>query len=544
MTVRAPQLPSRLKGVPLFQPAKAHGRTGHTYWVGNGAGNTSVFLVGSDDNSGISPETPLATLDAAINKCVRGDTIYVMQGHYETVSGAAGIDIDVHGINIIGLPGNQGQSYYNPWIVCGTVAGDYVEVNASDVYIANITFWSGINEQTTMVNVATGTAGVIFDNCYFFDDIGNNYTALTMLTMVGGGEASSINNKIINCEFRAETTTTPTSDRAIALSTGAQYGLEISGCFIYGNFDDAGIWSDQAHVDLQITDNYIANEASGQHAIELTAAASGIIANNVLCTDAVATTLDPGSCFVGENTFATVGDRWPVDLSILGTDDANNLFDSSTVVANRDGSIIERIEFLYDALVDDATTNLIGVDDASNLGTTASVTADVDGSILERLEHLAQVNTGGAAAVTSNPRLGLKVTKTTADTITGAAVSLFSVSGGRVLMTALYGEVTTVIGGGANASKLQFNPTTGTTNDLCATLDIDADEAGTLYSIDGTPATAMLRSESGAVANMDSNGVILDIGDVEFTSAADATGSIQWTMWYIPLDTGASVAAA
>jgi len=40
----------------------------------------------------------------------------------------------------------------------------------------------------------------------------------------------------------------------------------------------------------------------------------------------------------------------PNDFSILGTDDANNTYSSSSVVANRDGSIIERTEFIIDAL--------------------------------------------------------------------------------------------------------------------------------------------------------------------------------------------------
>ncbi|HYE77546.1 MAG TPA: hypothetical protein VEI97_06145 [bacterium] len=150
----------------------------------------------------------------------------------------------------------------------------------------------------------------------------------------------------------------------------------------------------------------------------------------------------------------------------------------------------------------------------------------------------------GATFTGYHPLLGKRVTKATADTITNGSVALFTVSGGRVLLTSIYGEVTTVIGAGATNSKLVFNPTTGTTVDMCANLDIDADEAGSLYSITGTPSDAMLRSESGAVRNMSSNGIILDVGDIEHTCSADRTGSIQWTLWYIPLDDSASVAAA
>lgn len=140
--------------------------------------------------------------------------------------------------------------------------------------------------------------------------------------------------------------------------------------------------------------------------------------------------------------------------------------------------------------------------------------------------------------------LGRKVTRATADCITGAAVALFTVSGGEVLVTLIKGQVTTIIGAGATNAKLQFNPTTGTTNDMCANLDIDSDEVGALYSIDGAPATAMLRSESGAVRNMQNAGVIVGLGDIEFITSADRTGSIQWELFYVPIDDGAYVTAA
>jgi hypothetical protein len=143
-----------------------------------------------------------------------------------------------------------------------------------------------------------------------------------------------------------------------------------------------------------------------------------------------------------------------------------------------------------------------------------------------------------------NPILGKRVNRTTADVITGSAVPIFTVAGGRVLLTCLIGKVTTVIGAGASNAKFQFNPTTGTTVDMCANLDIDADEAGTLYSIDGTPATAMLTSQSGAVRNMQNQGIILDIGDIEFLGGTDRTGSISFQAWYIPLDDGATLVAA
>jgi hypothetical protein len=70
--------------------------------------------------------------------------------------------------------------------------------------------------------------------------------------------------------------------------------------------------------------------------------------------------------------------------------------------------------------------------------------------------------------------------------------TLFTVSG-LVLVTALVGKVTTAITV-ANTVKLQANPTTGTTQDLCAATDIGTTDtpAGDLLSITGAAAESMI----------------------------------------------------
>lgn len=124
--------------------------------------------------------------------------------------------------------------------------------------------------------------------------------------------------------------------------------------------------------------------------------------------------------------------------------------------------------------------------------------------------------------------------------------ALFTITGGRVAILGIVGEVTTVIQTQANNTKLKFNPTaTGADTDLCAVLDITADAVGTLYSITGTPATALqdglllITSNKFLAAPL-----ILSEGDIELDCAASNTGSVAWTLWYVPLDDGAVVTAA
>lgn len=141
---------------------------------------------------------------------------------------------------------------------------------------------------------------------------------------------------------------------------------------------------------------------------------------------------------------------------------------------------------------------------------------------------------------------GVKVQRATAALPQTAAGALFTVTGGKVLITSLVGEVTTVIQTQADNTKLTFDPTdAGATQDLCAVLDITADAVGTLYSITGTPATAMQDALNFLPSSkVPAQPIVLKPGSILLDCAASNTGSVKWELTYIPLDNGASVAAA
>ena len=137
--------------------------------------------------------------------------------------------------------------------------------------------------------------------------------------------------------------------------------------------------------------------------------------------------------------------------------------------------------------------------------------------------------------------LGLKVDRATDNITTGE--ELFTISGGNVLVTYIIGEVTTVIETKTVNFKLVADPTVGTSTDMCGNLDLSADEVGTLYTISGAAATAMQRGESGSVIGQ-LYPVAVAPGAIEATVGATHTGSIKWTLFYIPLEDGAYVTAA
>ncbi len=142
--------------------------------------------------------------------------------------------------------------------------------------------------------------------------------------------------------------------------------------------------------------------------------------------------------------------------------------------------------------------------------------------------------------------LGRRVDRATDTLPQSTDEALFTITGGQVLITSLVGEVTTVIQTQANNTKLKFNPTaTGADQDLCAVLDITADPVGELYTISGTVGDA-LRSDLliGLNSLLGAGGLILSEGAIELDCAASNTGSVKWYLTYIPLDDGASIAAA
>lgn len=144
---------------------------------------------------------------------------------------------------------------------------------------------------------------------------------------------------------------------------------------------------------------------------------------------------------------------------------------------------------------------------------------------------------------------GVRV-QTTAKTVPqNATATIFTIATGRIIVTSLVGQVTTVIAGTTPAAKWVATPTTGTASDMCTAGTITGREVGGLIGLPGPFGSAMIvpgtaGAGSGGVV-LQSTGVVVAIGTIGINvSAADATGAIQYTLTYIPLDNGATVTAA
>ena len=144
--------------------------------------------------------------------------------------------------------------------------------------------------------------------------------------------------------------------------------------------------------------------------------------------------------------------------------------------------------------------------------------------------------------------LGILVNKATG-VVANGTTSLFTIAGGRVLITSLVGRVTTAIGSTTSNAKLVYNPTAaGTSFDMCTAVDIASDAVEQTYYITGSVASGGALLVGGAVGQANpifEDGYLVQAGAIEQNLSADPVGgAITWSVTYVPYDAGASLAAA
>lgn len=140
--------------------------------------------------------------------------------------------------------------------------------------------------------------------------------------------------------------------------------------------------------------------------------------------------------------------------------------------------------------------------------------------------------------------LGLGVSRAASNLPATAALNIFTVTGGRILVRALIGEVTTIIQAQACTVKVTSTPLAGSAVDLSAvSASISALEVGGRLTLPAAAATALVTGNAGGVIG-DQAKWIIGPGSLSYTTSATNTGQIKWDLVYVPLDVGAQVVAA
>lgn len=261
-------------------------------------GNNSVVLPGEKaavdgdlNNLGGTFLHPFATIDYAIGRAKSGDVILVRPGHTETVSAAAGIDVDVDGISIIGL----GQGSRRPTITFGTSVAASLHLDADDVLLENLLFVNDIDQQNHMIDIASASTTAkdcVIRDCEFRE--GSSKQALSFITADAADNCAD-RLHIVNCRFYAPTA--GDGDNAISIAKDMD-GVRIHNCEVYGDFDEACIdvpAGGNAQVDMIISDCKLTNLLTGQHAIQISGTSStGKIIDCYVETDSLSTSVDAG----------------------------------------------------------------------------------------------------------------------------------------------------------------------------------------------------------------------------------------------------------
>jgi hypothetical protein len=187
--------------------------TGNIFFVNSVTGTDSA-------GGGQNPDAPLATLDYAIGLCTanQGDRIYLMPGHVETIAGAAGVALDVAGVEIIGI----GSGGARP-IVNFTATGSTFAVSAASCTVRNVLFTGGIDAVVSCVVVSAADFKLL--DCEYRDVTGQ--CTLFLLTTAGA-------NRMVIDNLRHDGDTAAGTAASIAIVGGDR--IEIKNSRFDGNF--------------------------------------------------------------------------------------------------------------------------------------------------------------------------------------------------------------------------------------------------------------------------------------------------------------------
>jgi hypothetical protein len=189
----------------------------------------------------------------------------------------------------------------------------------------------------------------------------------------------------------------------------------------------------------------------------------------------------------------------------------------------------------------DNNQNILGFNSNDNRFVSNLVVPNADGSMIERMEYLqTQID------ILKNSSSVRFIEKSDGAVLNGAD-PLFTITGGPILVKAIVGIVTTIIGGASNGTLQATTTTPAATTALSTTVAIDNDAAGTSYRFIG--ATGVLTPVTNGAVIIDpvtvgDCGFLVPIGNISFLGTAARTGNIKWYMIYTPLSPNSVVVAA
>ena len=467
--------------------------TGARFWVRSTVGVNNVGY-------GCSPDAPFATLDYAISQCVanRGDIIFLMEGHAETISTAAlSPGLDIAGVKIVGL----GDGATRPTFTFTHVNANII-VSAASCSMYNVLFIVGIDNVVEVIDV--DCADFLLEKCEIRE---GGFQALTLVDITGAG--ANVCDRVV---IRNNRMISEAAGAVNAIEIGAVHdGVVIEDNFISGDFSDAAISSGSICTNILIKNNLIRNINAGDWAIELTAAATGLIVGNRLMANAIATVLDPGSCMCVDNFAVLAIDQTGVPIPVVvGAPWPTGAIAAATFAA----AAITAAAIATDAIDADALA-ADAVDEIWDEVLGGHVTVNTPAQTLAALERCIE-----------------KISD-----VPAATDPLFVIAGGPIEVISLTGIVTTTLVGALNGHLDAEVTTPAASIPLSTNVALDNDVAGTSYSFPAGALPVLTPTTAGALVNWAAEGRhYMPIGTLNaHYSAAGGGGVIKWYLNYRPL---------
>lgn len=244
-----------IKGVPLVQT-----HPGQVFWVGNSATRLKNEKTASNTANKGGFLDPFSSIDYAVGQCKanRGDIIFVRPNHTETVTAAAGLDLDVAGIALVGL----GAGSNRPTVNFTTATTADMDVDAANITMVNFLFTGGIDALAGPIDVNAADFRLL--DCEWRDVTGQ---ATSVILADANADRLLVDGYFHNGAAAA--------GGATAISLTGMDNPVVKNFKIVGNFSTAAIdCVTTAVVDLEICNGYVWQKNAADIAIKDTVTGS------------------------------------------------------------------------------------------------------------------------------------------------------------------------------------------------------------------------------------------------------------------------------
>jgi len=254
-------------------------------------------VTGNANDDGTTKEKATTTIAKALDFCTasRGDIIWLLPGHAETISAAAGIALDVAGVNIIGI----GEGALQPSITFDTIISADLDVDAANVMVENVHFIANFADITAAIDV--NADDFTMKDCRFTE------LAVDMNALIWVQDGALVTSDRITIDGCYCLVLDAANTHFLNLA-GTPDGVVVKNNVLMGDWGTMAVGGAGVVTNIVVTDNIINNTATTSDAcINIESTALGIVARN-LCAGgaAVGNGITATACLLAENYYQLV----------------------------------------------------------------------------------------------------------------------------------------------------------------------------------------------------------------------------------------------